>query len=91
MKYRTYGQEPYRVVALHGGPGAAGSVKPFCETLGKSQGVLEPFQTEKTVFGQIEELKELITTHANTPVTLIGHSWGGPCWALCLLRAIRHL
>ncbi len=76
MNYRKYGQSPFSVVVVHGGPGATGSVKPLCETLGSSVGVLEPFQTEKTVLGQIEELHTLINQHADAPVILIGHSWG---------------
>ena len=72
MKYRTHGQKPYSVVVLHGGPGAAGSVKPLCETLARHYGVLEPFQTEKTVFGQIKALRDFISTCEHT---------GDPYWA----------
>ncbi len=45
MNYRKYGQSPLSVVVVHGDPGAAGSVKPLCETLSNSVGVSEPFQT----------------------------------------------
>ncbi len=76
MIVRKHGKAPYSLVVAHGGPGAAGSAKPLCEALGKTHGVLEPFQTEKSVLGQIDELRRVIEAHATMPVILIGHSWG---------------
>ena len=76
MTYRKHGSAPYTIVVVHGGPGAAGSVKSLCETLGKTHGLLEPFQTEKTIPSQIEELRRIMDAHACMPVILIGHSWG---------------
>jgi pimeloyl-ACP methyl ester carboxylesterase len=61
---------------IHGGPGAAGSVKPVCEELSKLCGVLEPLQTEMSVEGQLHELKEILEENTDEPIILIGHSWG---------------
>lgn len=76
MNLRKYGKEPYHVAVVHGGPGAAGSVKSLAVELSKTCGVLEPLQTELSVEGQIEELKEILENNAMKPITLIGHSWG---------------
>jgi pimeloyl-ACP methyl ester carboxylesterase len=76
MNLRTYGDKPYKVAVIHGGPGAAGSVKPICEELSKFYGVLEPLQTEMSVEGQLHELKEILEANTEEPITLIGHSWG---------------
>ena len=46
-----------------------------CE-ISLSHGVIEPFQTERTVTGQVAELKKVLTNQGNLPVILIGHSWG---------------
>ena len=87
MTGRKHGKPPYSLVVAHGGPGAAGSVKILCEELGKTHGVLEPFQTEMAVSGQIDELRRVIERHADKPVTLIGHSWGA---MLCFMFAATH-
>ena len=73
---RKYGNAPYRVAVIHGGPGAAGSVAPIARKLGETRGVLEPLQTAKTLDGQVEELRLVVQQHATTPVVFIGHSWG---------------
>src|SRR2546426_5265244 len=54
--FRKYGGDPFRVVVVHGGPGAAGSVAPMARKLGQTRGVLEPLQTATTLDGQVEEL-----------------------------------
>lgn len=84
---RAYGQTPYRVAVVHGGPGAAGEMAPVAKELAKLRGVLEPLQTKGSVEGQIEELKTVLKENAELPVTLIGHSWGA--W-LSLMFAARH-
>ncbi|MFA6225202.1 MAG: alpha/beta hydrolase [Methanoregula sp.] len=38
--------------------------------------VLEPFQTEMSLEGQIQELREVLSEHGQVPGTLIGFSWG---------------
>ena len=74
--FRKYGSDPFRVLVIHGGPGAAGSVAPIARTLGQTRGVLEPLQTAKTLEGQIEELRLVVEQNATRPVIFIGHSWG---------------
>jgi pimeloyl-ACP methyl ester carboxylesterase len=80
-----YGDRPYRVVTIHGGPGAMGSVTPVARSLGNYFGVLEPMQTALSVEGQVEELRNAIVQHAAPPVALVGHSWGA--WLAFLLAA----
>jgi len=75
-KFRQYGNPPYAAVLIHGGPGAAGCFKPVAEKLSEKLGVLEPFQTEGTIDGQAEELRNILKENSDLPVTLIGHSWG---------------
>ena len=82
---RMYGDPPFRVVVAHGGPGAAGGVAPLATELGKKRGVVEPYQTKKTVSGQIEELRETIEKYCRPPVILLGHSWGA--WLVFLFAA----
>ncbi|MEJ2200169.1 MAG: alpha/beta hydrolase [Desulfuromonadaceae bacterium] len=74
--FRRYGTPPFNVVVLHGGPGSAGGMMPLAQLLAPNHGVLEPIQRASSIAGQIEELKNVLETHADSPVTLIGHSWG---------------
>jgi pimeloyl-ACP methyl ester carboxylesterase len=83
--FRKYGSDPYRVLVIHGGPGAAGSVAPIARTLGQTRGVLEPLQTAKTLDGQIEELRLVVEHNTAPPVVFIGHSWGA--WLSALVTA----
>lgn len=88
MRQREYGNPPMTVVAVHGGPGAAGDVAPMARDLAaRGYGVLEPFQTEASLEGQVSELKDAIDQSCQLPVALIGCSWGA--WLGCLLAA-RH-
>ncbi|MGI9478619.1 MAG: alpha/beta fold hydrolase [Hyphomicrobiaceae bacterium] len=88
MRMREHGPDPKTVVALHGGPGAAGDVDSLAQELARrGYGVLEPFQTEASVEGQIEELRRTIIEKCDTPIILIGCSWGA--WLACLVAA-RH-
>ncbi|MFC2034167.1 alpha/beta fold hydrolase [Chloroflexota bacterium] len=73
---RMYGGKPYSVVVIHGGPGAPGEVAPVARELSVIQGVLEPLQTERTIEGQIHELKSVIEENGDTPLILVGFSWG---------------
>jgi len=75
-KVRKYGNEPFRVVVIHGGPGGAGQVASVARELSKITGVLEPIQTEFSINGQVQELYDTLKSNSNTPITLIGHSWG---------------
>ncbi|HEY3250278.1 MAG TPA: alpha/beta hydrolase [Ignavibacteria bacterium] len=73
---RLYGNSPYNIAVLHGGPGAAGEMAPVAKSLAAKFGVLEPLQTEKSVYGQIQELHSQINEFGELPITLIGYSWG---------------
>lgn len=73
---RKYGNPPYITAVVHGGPGAAGEMAPVARSLAAYCGVLEPLQTKSSVLGQVVELHELLSRHANIPVTIIGYSWG---------------
>lgn len=84
---RLHGTAPFRVVAIHGGPGAAGEMAPVARRLSSICGVLEPLQTARSVEGQTSELRRALSEHAQTPATLIGYSWGA--W-LGLLLAARY-
>ncbi len=86
MNVRKYGKPPFRVAVLHGGPGAPGYMAPVARELGEVIGVLEPIQTRDSLHGQIDELLDQLTDHADTPVTLIGSSWGA---VLALFAAAR--
>jgi pimeloyl-ACP methyl ester carboxylesterase len=82
---RTYGNPPYTVAVLHGGPGAAGEMAPVAAELSEKRGVLEPLQTANSVEGQIAELKRTLEEHGHNPITLVGYSWGA--WLGFLLAA----
>lgn len=76
MNERKYGSPPYQVVLLHGGPGGAGEMAVVAKELSKSFGVLEPLQTKHTINSQIAELKEVVEENTNSPINLVGYSWG---------------
>ena len=84
---RIYGNAPYGVAVLHGGPGAPGYMAPVARELSVRRGILEPLQSKDSVEGQIDELITQLTQHADFPVTLIGASWGA---LLALLTAVRN-
>lgn len=77
VNYRTYGNPPYKIAVLHGGPGAPGYMAPVAKVLSKNFGIIEPIQTEDSIDGQVEELYTILNEHAKMPITLVGHSWGG--------------
>lgn len=82
---RTYGDAPYQVAVIHGGPGAPGSVAAIARELSRNRGLLEPLQTQNTLEGQVLELRETLKHHGALPVTLIGHSWGA--WLAYIVAA----
>lgn len=73
---RKWGNPPFKVAIIHGGPGAPGSIAPVALELSSDMGVLEPFQTRDSIDGEIEELKAQLEADADLPIILIGHSWG---------------
>jgi pimeloyl-ACP methyl ester carboxylesterase len=85
--FRTYGNSPYCIAVLHGGPGAPGEMAPVARELASGRGVLEPLQTADTLDDQVRELREVLEAHAQLPAVLIGWSWGA--W-LGYLLAARH-
>jgi pimeloyl-ACP methyl ester carboxylesterase len=73
---RIYGEAPFDIAVIHGGPGAPGEMAPVARELAKRHGVLEPLQTASTLQGQISELETILKRNGHLPVTLVGHSWG---------------
>ena len=84
---RKWGPGPYAVAVIHGGPGAPGEVAPVARELSAVTGILEPFQTETTLDGQVQELRSVLLEHGKVPVTLVGFSWGA---YLSFLLAARY-
>jgi pimeloyl-ACP methyl ester carboxylesterase len=73
---RKWGPGPYPVAVIHGGPGAPGEMAHVARELSAVKNVLEPFQTEMSLEGQVQELRAVLSEHGQVPVTLIGFSWG---------------
>jgi pimeloyl-ACP methyl ester carboxylesterase len=73
---RKYGKSPFGVAVIHGGPGAAGEMKPVAHELASDWSVLEPLQTKDSIQGQVEELKTILEKDGDLPIVLIGFSWG---------------
>lgn len=84
---RMYGNAPYGVVLVHGGPGASGEMAPVARKLSSTYGygVIEPLQTKDSVRKQVEELRTAIEENGSIPVILIGWSWGA--WLSYILAA----
>lgn len=73
---RKYGDAPFRVAVIHGGPGAPGEMAPVARELASGRSVLEPLQTATSLDGQVEELSAVLRAHGDPPLTLVGFSWG---------------
>jgi len=86
-RFRKYGNAPFKVVVVHGGPGAAGQLAPVAVELSQEAGVLEPLQTAFSIEGQIQELYDAIKSNTKCPIILIGHSWGA---MLCVLFTAKY-
>jgi pimeloyl-ACP methyl ester carboxylesterase len=87
VKFRQYGKPPYRLVLVHGGPGAAGYLSGMAKKLSDETGVLETIHLSDSIEGQILELQETCQLVCRNPVILAGHSWGA--W-LSLLFAHKY-
>jgi pimeloyl-ACP methyl ester carboxylesterase len=72
---RTYGNPPFAVAAIHGGPGAAGEMSTVARELSSGVGVLEPLLKATSVDGEVEELRVALRD-GDLPLVLIGFSWG---------------
>jgi len=84
---RKYGNPPFNVAVIHGGPGGAGQIAPVARELSGATGILEPFQTKLTIDELLDELKQTLQDNTSQPVTLIGHSWGS---ILSFIFAAKH-
>ena len=49
---------------------------PVARELSIDRGVLEPLQTARSLEGQLDELRSILTANGDPPFTLIGSSWG---------------
>jgi len=76
LSYKKYGQKPYRVIVLHGGPGAVGQAAPMARTISKEMGVVEHLQLGHSIEDLKREIKEIIQKEALEEIILVGHSWG---------------
>jgi pimeloyl-ACP methyl ester carboxylesterase len=85
QKLRKYGNPPFRIALIHGGPGAPGEMAPVVRELAKTHGVLEPLQTGLTIDEEIEELSQALAENAVLPLILVGYSWGA--WLSFMLTA----
>jgi pimeloyl-ACP methyl ester carboxylesterase len=83
LNYRLHGLAPYGAVAVHGGRGAPGSAYTLAKGLAAIVGTIEPFQTERTIDGQVDELAAQIRNITSDAVFVLGHSWGA--WIVLLL------
>lgn len=84
--YRKWGEPPYKIVVVHGGPGIPGSAAPLAVELSQDTGVLELLETADTVAGQVTELAEVLQEHAAVPAVLVGHSWGAVLSCITVAR-----
>ncbi|NJK98455.1 MAG: alpha/beta hydrolase, partial [Bacteroidales bacterium] len=85
---RVYGEKPYKVVVVHGGPGAPGSLGSVARELSRKHSILEPFQSERSVNGQVDELHKYICENCeHGKIKIIGHSWGA--WLAYMYAALH--
>lgn len=82
---RLYGEPPFTVALVHGGPGAAGEMAPVARRLSSAAGVMEPLQTRDSLEGQVSELHDTISAFGRVPLILAGFSWGA--WLSYILAA----
>jgi pimeloyl-ACP methyl ester carboxylesterase len=88
-KLRIHGRKPFNLAVVHGGPGARGEMYPVAREICLETGVLEPLQTESSIDGQVEELRNILESYGNPPLVLIGFSWGA--WLSYILTACHPL
>ena len=66
---RIYGNKPFTVAVVHGGPGAPGEIAPVARELSMVAGILEPLQKKDSLEGQVEELHDVLKANGDLPVT----------------------
>ncbi len=74
--YKLHGLKPYKTLTLHGGPGALGELNELSKELSKDHGVIEHLQVHDTIKLLLNDIRKTIIEQAETPVTIIGYSWG---------------
>lgn len=84
---RAYGNAPYRVALLHGGPGAPGTLAPLARRLSCFGGMLEHLQTQYDLPSLLHNISEELSPFG--PVVVAGHSWGAwlGLWTAALFPA----
>ncbi|MFP3871638.1 MAG: alpha/beta fold hydrolase [Candidatus Aenigmatarchaeota archaeon] len=75
-RVRRYGERPYTVAVLHGGPGALGDAAFLARKLSDEHGILEPLFDQPSIQGQLNWLKECLKIYGEETCILMGHSWG---------------
>ncbi|MCF8009554.1 MAG: alpha/beta hydrolase [Halanaerobiales bacterium] len=73
---RLHGKKPYKVVTLHGGPGALGELYHLSDKIAKKFGVIEFLQIKENISDLIKDLKEVIINNSDKSVSVLGFSWG---------------
>ena len=86
---REYGIPPYKVIVLHGGPGAPGCAAGLCRILEEDIDVLKHLQKACTIDGFMDEILYLIRIYALSQIILAGHSFGA--WLALLFADKYHL
>jgi pimeloyl-ACP methyl ester carboxylesterase len=89
---REYGTGAGTIVAIHGGPAAAGDLASLARRLATQWCVLEPYQRVSvgrplTVAVHVQDLDNLIRARCAGRPVLVGHSWGA---MLALAYAAGH-
>lgn len=74
--FRKYGEKPFKIITLHGGPGALGELKELSIELGKIFGVIEYLQTMDSINSLLIDLKKVILSNSDYPLQIVGFSWG---------------
>lgn len=72
---KLHGNAPYKIVTIHGGPGACGSLGNLSKLLLSGFGVAEQIQSRYTLSGLMLELEEDLNK-LPSGIVLIGHSFG---------------
>ncbi len=86
-RFRRYGEGPYEIAVIHGGPGAPGDAAKLARDISEDYGVIEPLLSSESIKGQVEELKSIFEENCYRPIDLIGHSAGA--W-LGLIFSSKH-